>query len=579
MNLDNVNADASEPIRITSESNSLELARVEHLYYQGISGIRGSFVAAVILTVSLWGVISHWRLAAWLVCYAFACGAGEALFKAYCKASEIEKGSSAWGSRFVMVSVAGGILWGATPLLLFPANSMFHQALLTFVLGGMSVGITISHGAVARAHVPFIVSVYVPLIARYFYEGGEIHITMGVLLLIFMLYLLGAAKRMHATVTDSLNLRFENQTLIEGLRREKAASESLNEVLRSEVEERRQAQEALVESEARYRQLFEVSPYPMAVHDGKTVLRVNPAAAAIVGAPDPEAIHGSSIWDFIDPNLRGEVQERIRRLEDGTEAIEFLEIRFLSQGGAAADVEVVSVPTTYGSMPALLAVGRDITEAKRAEQRLRASLEEKEILLREIHHRVKNNLQVISSLLRLQFRYVGEKSVEEILFDSQNRLLSMSLIHEKLYRSQNVSSIDFRDYIDGLLSSLLDSFGVNKGRIRLSNNAERVLLTLDTAIPCGLIINELASNCLKHAFPDGRKGSVQLALTRNSRGIELVIADNGVGMPAHVDVTDTQTLGLRLVNTLVKQLGGEISITVSEGTEFRITLGMLSPAP
>jgi two-component sensor histidine kinase len=266
------------------------------------------------------------------------------------------------------------------------------------------------------------------------------------------------------------------------------------------------------------------------------------------------------------------VQERITRLAEGTGAIEFLEIRFLLQDDAVADVEVVSVPTTYESMPAILAVGRDITEAKRAEARLKASLEEKEILLREIHHRVKNNLQVVSSLLKLQFRCVGDKSVEEILFDTQNRLLSMSLIHEKLCQSQNVANIDFRGYIDGLLSNLRQSFGANRSVITLQNNAERVLLTLDTAIPCGLIINELVSNCLKHAFPEGRKGLVQLGLERNGQGLELAIADNGVGLPADLDATGSQTLGLRLVNTLVRQLGGEITVHSKEGTEFRIRL-------
>jgi signal transduction histidine kinase len=245
MSLDTVNGNARENPNVAAEIGALELARVAYLYYQGIWGIRGSLVAAVILTISLWDATPHLLLLAWLICYTTACGAGEALFRGYRKASDLEKRAGVWGRRFTALSVIGGILWGVTPLILFPTNSIFHQAFLTFVLGGMSIGITISHGAVAEAHLPFILAVYIPLIGRYFYEGDKIHITMGALLLIFMLYLIGAARRMLATVTESLNLRFQNQALIEVLRQEKAASDNLNEILRSEVRERKQAQEAV----------------------------------------------------------------------------------------------------------------------------------------------------------------------------------------------------------------------------------------------------------------------------------------------------------------------------------------------
>ncbi len=245
MSTDIVNGNARESAEITAETRAMELARIEYLYQQGIWGIRGSLVAAVILTISLWGTAPHSLLITWLACYATGCGISEVFFRAYHKASESEKRADSWRRRFTVVSIIAGIFWGATALLLFPTNSIFHQAFLTFVLGGMSIGIAISHGAVAEAHLPFILAVYIPLIGRYLYEGDRIHITMGILLFIFMLYLIGASRRMLATVTDSLNLRFQNQALIENLRQEKAATDNLNEVLRSEVRERRQAQEAL----------------------------------------------------------------------------------------------------------------------------------------------------------------------------------------------------------------------------------------------------------------------------------------------------------------------------------------------
>ena len=209
-------------------------------------------------------------------------------------------------------------------------------------------------------------------------------------------------------------------------------------------------------------------------------------------------------------------------------------------------------------------------ERKETEEKLRVSLREKEVLMREIHHRVKNNLQVIASLCRLQSRYVGKKSPEEIFSESQNRILSMALVHEKLYQSHDLANIECKPYIDGLVSHLLQSFGVGQSRVTMEKTVDRVLLPLDLAIPCGLIVNEILSNCLKHAFPDGCKGLVRLSLAQVGEAIELVIADNGVGLPENVAFRGTQTLGLRLIDTLVKQLQGFVTVQRSRGTTFHI---------
>jgi two-component sensor histidine kinase len=430
---------------VSHETRSFHVAQVEHLYSQGISGVRGSLVAAVILIISLWNDVSHVRLITWIACYTGACGVGEALFHAFNKSSIDDRSIIPWKRRFVALSIVGGVLWGATPLLLFPANSISHQALLTFVLGGMSVGITISHGAVRAAYLPFILAVYAPLIGRYVYGGDETHITMGTLLFVFMVYLIGAAGRMQAAVTESLRLRFQNQGLIDVLNREKIETEKLNENLRSEVRERREA-----------------------------------------------------------------------------------------------------------------------------EERLRALLDEKEILLREIHHRVNNNLQVVSSLFRLQSRHIGKKSPEDILSDSQNRILSMALIHEKLYKSKDLANIECKVYIESLLSQLFQSHGVAENRITLTKDVEQVFLPLDLAMPCGLIINEIVSNCLKHAFPNGNKGSIEFSLARTDQWIELVIKDSGAGLPENVVFGNSETLGLRLIEALVKQLQGEISVRRADGTTFHV---------
>ncbi|MCK4417131.1 MAG: hypothetical protein KAV99_03080, partial [Candidatus Latescibacteria bacterium] len=224
----------------------------------------------------------------------------------------------------------------------------------------------------------------------------------------------------------------------------------------------------------------------------------------------------------------------------------------------------------------------DITERKRAEEQIKASLKEKEILLKEVHHRVKNNLQVISSLLRLQSGYVKDKESLEMFRESCDRVRSMALIHEKLYQSEELSRVDFAKYIQDLTDHLFRSYGANSEAIRLKINVVDGLLGIDTAIPCGLIINELVSNSLRYAFPEGREGKICIDLrsdlpaapsdTAAQRGnkFTLIVSDNGVGLPKDLDFRNTKSLGLELVNTLADQLRGTIELDRSGGTAFKI---------
>ena len=203
---------------------------------------------------------------------------------------------------------------------------------------------------------------------------------------------------------------------------------------------------------------------------------------------------------------------------------------------------------------------------------LKDSLDEKEILLREIHHRVKNNMQVISGLLMLQEEFSNDAKISDLIKESQNRIASMALIHEKLYRSENLSKIDFKDYVEDLVSGLFESYGITESKVGLRINAENISMGIDIAIPCGLIINELISNSLKHAFPSGEKGEIEISLrSTDDNMIELLARDNGVGIPEGIDFRKTESLGLHIVNILVEnQLHGEITMNKNKGTEFRI---------
>jgi PAS domain S-box-containing protein len=216
---------------------------------------------------------------------------------------------------------------------------------------------------------------------------------------------------------------------------------------------------------------------------------------------------------------------------------------------------------------------RDVTERRSADEILRGSLRDKETLLKEIHHRVKNNLQVVSSLLGLQSRAVVDDSTRKILQESQNRVHSMALLHERLYQSQNMAEIDCADYIAQVSAHLFRSYGVSSSRIKLTMSVDKKPMTMDSAVPFGLILNELLSNALKYAFPDGRKGEVRIVLEDGPDGqTRLTVQDDGVGMPENVNIWNTRSLGLRLVRILAGQLDAAITVKSDSGTEITLTL-------
>ena len=213
----------------------------------------------------------------------------------------------------------------------------------------------------------------------------------------------------------------------------------------------------------------------------------------------------------------------------------------------------------------------EIAERKKAEEQINSSLQEKLVLLREIHHRVKNNLQVISSLLNLQSGYIEDQKSLEIFRESQTRVRSMALIHEKLYQSKDLNKIEFSEYIKSLTRDLFTSYNVDPERINLTYDLDGIYFEIDTAILCGLIINELVSNSLKHAFPFGKKGNVFIILKeKDINSYELVLKDDGIGFPDDIDFRKTDSLGLQLVTTLTEQLGGKIELYKNGFTEFKI---------
>jgi two-component sensor histidine kinase len=243
----------------------------------------------------------------------------------------------------------------------------------------------------------------------------------------------------------------------------------------------------------------------------------------------------------------------------------FFESQILAGSGPIWVASVVNpIPGADGTSERFVIVDTDITKRKKIEEELRLALVEKEILFKEVHHRVKNNLQIISSLFNIQKRYVSDPKVQEAILEAQNRIKSISLIHQNLYQVDNITEVNFADYIGQLAGFLFDVFKISNENISIRQDVGPYHFDLEKAIPIGLIFNELLSNILKYAFPDGRSGVVEIGLTRIDSDFQFTVSDNGVGMP--VEGSDRKdSMGLRLVNALVGQLGGTIEIQSGKG--------------
>jgi PAS domain S-box-containing protein len=235
------------------------------------------------------------------------------------------------------------------------------------------------------------------------------------------------------------------------------------------------------------------------------------------------------------------------------------------------DCQVEPLRDTAGKSIGAIGIALDITERKHAEEQVKASLKEKEALIREMSHRVTNNLQVISSLLNLQAGYIPDGPSRRVFMESQTRLKALALIHEKLYQSEDLTSIDFSGYIRSLVVHLFRAYKTSAHAVAMQLDVDAVILDIDRAIPCGLIVNELVSNALKYAFPNGKTGEIRIDLhEEEEKRLALIVSDNGVGFPAEMDFRQTASLGLQLVNTLTDQLEGTITLARNHGTTFKI---------
>ena len=377
-----------------------------------------------------------------------------------------------------------------------------------------------------------------------------------------------------------------------------------------DITDSRLSEQALRESEERYRTLIDKLPDYVIVYRDGILLYVNPAAAARLGYETTTLI-GKPLLSFIAPEYHDTIRQLIIRRMAG-EDIPSYEMKIRAKDGTFRTVLTNGAAITFEGKPASLNVLSDITDRKlmeeevrslnrvleqrvkdrtealsktnkqltaeiaarnKAEQDISRSLEEKDLLLREIHHRVKNNLQIIASLLNLQSRTITDPNVLEAIRNSQSRIRAMALVHERIYRSHNIAEINLKDYLNYLTKQIFQFYNIQQHRIGITMTMDEILADIDTITPLGLIINELVSNSLKYAFPEGRKGSISIECTRPDLDmLRIIYHDDGTGMPAGFDWKHTESLGLRLVNGLVDQLNGTIEQGGGTGTTFVISI-------
>jgi PAS domain S-box-containing protein len=319
----------------------------------------------------------------------------------------------------------------------------------------------------------------------------------------------------------------------------------------------------------------------LAVTAGGLVVYANLRFAELVGRPVAEVV-GADVVRFVAPDdaaalasllaaaRRGSSKGELRLARPGGGVVPvMISVRAVEEEAAESTFTVVATDlSAIQEAQAALQAANDRLSA--SERQLRASLREKDVLLREAHHRVKNNLQVISSMLHLQSRYVADEAARDALRESRGRVRTIALVHEELYRSSDMGSIDLGAYLQSLVRGIVAAYDASVRGIAVEVPSASARVGVDTAMHCGLVVHELVTNAFKHAFPGGRRGRITIALRREGDDHVLSVTDDGVGFPDGLDVRATQTLGLQLVRSLAEQLGGSVTMTRGAGTAVAV---------
>jgi len=344
---------------------------------------------------------------------------------------------------------------------------------------------------------------------------------------------------------------------------------------------RKQAEIALKESQQFIQRIADTTPSILFIFDIEENRNVycNQSSISILGytPQQMQSMDQLILKNIIHPDDLAKVKEYYQHIRHSqNEELFVIEYRMIDAEGSCKwfySQETAFLRNPDGTIKQTIGCASDITKLKEVETRLKSSLIDKEVLLKEVHHRVKNNLGMIDSLLSMQARDVHDAQTLKLLSDSQRRIHTMSLIHEQLYQSQGVGKIDFCEYLHRLTTNLYSSTNFNSEEVQLKLDIKPIFLNIDMAISMGLIVNELLTNCFKHAFPDRTNGLIEVTLQKSAidQNLHLIIQDDGVGIPENIDLKKTDSLGLRLVRILTQQLRASLTVSSVMGTSFHFT--------
>jgi len=338
----------------------------------------------------------------------------------------------------------------------------------------------------------------------------------------------------------------------------------------TDITDCRNAAHRIIESEGQYKYLVESIEEGMVIADeSENLTFTNKAARKIFGYPDKD-FENMNFKKLVSANdfkrFQLETDNRIKGLSSK------YEVEIIRKDGEKRLISVTASPLNKNEdFIGAIGIFVDITDIRKAEEKIKSQLREKEVMLQEIYHRVKNNLQIISSMLKLQASYVDDEYAIQLFRNCQHRVKSMSLVHEKLYRSDNLSEISFREYAESLIKNLFASLNISGNRISYELDINDINLNISTAIPCGLIINELITNALKYGFPEDKQGIIKISMNKLDNGkLHLTVWNNGVDLPKDFDMTDLSSFGMRLVEILQLQLEADLIIERNEGVAFSL---------
>ncbi|WP_445664722.1 sensor histidine kinase [Fodinibius sp. AD559] len=398
----------------------------------------------------------------------------------------------------------------------------------------------------------------------------------------FIVYLIvGVRKRIINSLTSLLEGtqligegNLGSRIAIEGTDEHSQLADEFNAMaqkLSDHIKKEKQLREKAEENQKRWATLVEQDPSLIVIHIEGEVQFINSGGVDIIGAQSSEELIGKSIFQFIEEAQIDQAIDQVKEVQEEGKKTPPTVYKVKRLDGGHRYLQVQAMPIKYEEEQAVQLVGIDITGYVTYEEELQESLEEKSVLLQEIHHRVKNNLAIISGMMELQAMESTNETLRNKLSDSQLRIQSMALVHELLYESDNFSKLNFKEHVNQLVETIVQTINTETS-VKVDYELENVMLNINQAVPCALIINELITNALKHAFVNVKKGKISISLKERDEMVYLNISDNGVGLPENISFSNANTLGMRIVQSLVQQLEASMDVTSGDkGTKLSIT--------